>query len=581
MFEGIGQLIERGRRFVNVFLTRGPSLLRRMGIPFSDVPLERRGLVVVQIDGLSHPRLRRALAEKRMPFLRQLVRSGKLRLHRFSSELPTSTPAFQGGFFYGSNDNIPGFQFYDKRERQYYRMGNSECAHRIESEFTRPGLLRGGSVFSCVFTGEADATLFVFSTLLAPRRWKFVFRLWDNLLLSMLNILVILKIAGLVVLELVLALYDSVRWFFQRGELRNELQFIALRVALTVVTRELITLGAVIDIHRRVPIIYVNFLGYDEHAHQRGPDSRVAMWTLKGIDQCIERIYKAALYSEREYDFYVLSDHGQSPVQPFEAVSEETLGEFLQGELDDMLVESHLHQDSRSAQLSATLAGLREIERWMPRLFRRPLRAYIRRTQKQLVKLTEEADLDVLLDVFAVSSGPVAFVYWLRIAEPLTADEIERMHPHLIERLLRQDGIGMISVRLGGGDVLVQGRNGKAIVGEFSVRSEGILPVDASRHRRQILTQIRRLTLFPRAGDLCIWGGRAPVGNVSYSYEFGGHSGWTDDETQSFILAPASVDFDFSKIVRHPQFYEFFQRYALFNEQPSHEAEVATGDNAG
>ena len=71
------------------------------------------------------------------------------------------------------------------------------------------------------------------------------------------------------------------------------------------------------------------------------------------------------------------------------------LGALLQGELDYMLVESHLHQDSRSAQLSATLAGLREIERWMPRLFRRPLRAYIRRTQKQLVKLTEEADLDV------------------------------------------------------------------------------------------------------------------------------------------------------------------------------------------
>ncbi len=574
----VTELLKRLRRFANVFLTRGPALLRRTGIPLSDVPLERRGLVVIQIDGLSYGRLRRALAERRLPFLRQLLRKGKLRLEKFSSELPTSTPAFQGGFFYGSNDNIPGFQFYDKREKLYYRMGFSDCAHRIESEFRKPGLLRGGSVFSCVFTGEAESMLFTFSTLLAPQRWRFVFRVWDMLLLSILNISVILKIAGLVVLELFLALYDSLRWFWERGEWRRELEFIALRVALTIVTRELITLGAVIDIHRRVPIIYLDFLGYDEHAHLRGPDSRVARWTLKGIDRCIEKIYKAALYAERKYDFYVLSDHGQCSVQPFELVAGETLGEFLQGQLEDALVESHLRQDNRSAQLAATLAGLREIERWMPRLFRRPLRAYIRSTQKKLVKLTENEDLEVLLDVFVVSSGPLAFVYWTKIAEPLTWDEIEKKHPDLVRRLLDHDGIGMVSARLNNSEVLVMGRNGRAIVGEFAVRSEGRLPVDLSPRHRDILAQIRRLTLFPRAGDLCIWGGGAPAGNISYSYEFGAHSGWTDDETQSFIFAPSDAPYEFSRITRHPQFYEVFRRYAIFAEGESFADEhAATG----
>ncbi len=574
MLHALGGLFRRGRRFVNVFLTRGPALLRRMGIPFSNVPVERRGLIVVQLDGLSYSRLKRALAQRRMPFLRQLLRKGKVRLQRFSSELPTSTPAFQGGFFYGSNDNIPGFQFYDKRERYYYRMGRSDCAYRIESEFTNPGLLRGGSVFSCVFTGEADGALFVFSTLLAPQRWRFVFRVWDIFLLTVLNVVAILKIAGLVVLEIILALYDSVRWFLQTGTLRRELEFVALRVLLTIVTRELITLGSIIDVYRGVPVIYLNYLGYDEHAHQRGPDSRVALWTLKGIDRCIERLYKATLYSERAYDFYIVSDHGQCAVRPFEAIAGETLGEFLQSQLDKLLVESHLRQDDRSAQLSATLEGLQQLERWMPRLFRRPLRAYIRRTQKQLVKLTEEVDLDVLLDVFVVSSGPVAFVYWTQIPEPLTYEQLEQIHPHLVDKLLAHDGIGMISVRLADGDVLVRGRHGQAIVGEFSLRTSGVLPCDSSPRRREILAQIRRLTLFSRAGDLCIWGGGAPAGHVSYSFEFGAHSGWTDEETQTFIISPAYVTEDFSRIYQHPQFYEYFRRYAVFAEPADIEGEA-------
>lgn len=564
------------RRLINVLFTRGPALLRRMGIPFSEVPVDRRGLIVVQIDGLSYPRLRQAIAQRRLPFVRQLLRKGKLRLSSFSSEIPTSTPAFQGGCFYGSNDNIPGFQFYDKGEGVYYRMGHSDCAYRIEKSFPNPGLLRGGSVFSCVFTGEADASLFVFSTLLAPQRWKFVFRVWDIALLSVLNVLVIIKIAGLVVLELILALYDSVRWFFSGGTLRRELEFIALRVALTIVTRELITLGAIIDVYRRVPIVYLNYLGYDEHAHQRGPDSRVAMWTLKGIDRCIERLYKAALYSERRYDFYILSDHGQCAVKPFEAVAGETLGEFMQSQLDNLLVESHLSQDTRRAQIAATLDGLKAIERWMPRLFRRPIRAYIRHTQKQLFKLTENLDLDILLDVLVVSSGPVAFVYWSQIPNALTLDQIEKMHPGLLDRLLAHDGIGMISVRLPGGDVLVRSRHGQAIVGEFSIRTQGVLPCDSSPRRRQILAQIRRLTLFPRAGDLCIWGGKAPAGNVSYSFEFGAHSGWTDDETQSFIIYPAEVKANFSQIYRHPQFYEYFVRYATFADTDQIAGETVT-----
>ncbi len=553
---------ERIRRAFNLRFTRGPALLRRMGIPVSDADPARRGFVIIQVDGLSHARLVEALRRRRMPFLRRLVRRGRLKLHRFLSELPTSTPAFQAGMFYGDNSEIPGFQFFDKSEGRHYRMGRSEFAYSVQQERRNPGLLRGGSVFSCVFTGDADSALFIFSTLTAPSRWKFVFRAWDILLLSVLYVSVFFRMVFLFVLELVLAVYDSVKWYLRRGIVRREVEFIAARVALTVIARESITVGATIDIYRGVPSIYVNYLGYDEHSHLRGPDSAVAKWTLLGIDRCIRKIHKATLFSERKYDFYVLSDHGQCPVLPFEMLAGEPLGEFLQARLAGMTVESDLTKDERAAQLGAVAEGMARIAEPMPRAFRRPIRAYGRFLGRRVARLDPPADDPVArLDIVVVSSGPVAYAYWVRRPEPLTAEDIDEMHPELLDQLADHPAVGFVSTRTESGGVLVHARGGTALIGENGVRVDGDLPFDASPHRSHVIEGIRRITRMRRAGDLCIWGAYAQGGNVSYSYEFGAHTGCTDDEITAFILAPPEADFDFASVTRHDQFYEFFSRY--------------------
>ena len=69
------------------------------------------------------------------------------------------------------------------------------------------------------------------------------------------------------------------------------------------------------DISRGLPIIHINFLGYDEQSHRRGPHSRFAHWTLKGIDDAIARLWRAANHAAwRHYEVWVYSDHGQAPV---------------------------------------------------------------------------------------------------------------------------------------------------------------------------------------------------------------------------------------------------------------------------
>ena len=255
----------------------------------------------------------------------------------------------------------------------------------MEEERANPGLLRNGSVFCSIFTGDAEASLFVFSTMLDPRRWKFALRAWDILLLSLVNIAVLFRLAFLGVVELVLGVYDSVKWYLKKGTVRHEVEFIANRLALTVIGREIITLGAAIDIHRGVPAIYLNYLGYDENSHLRGPDSSVARWTLLGIDRCIRRVHAATQSAPRQYDLFILSDHGQCAVTPFELVEGAPLGEYLQSQLDGLLVESDLDKDERAMQLGAVADGLHRVAAPMPRAFRRPMRAYAKFLRRRIL----------------------------------------------------------------------------------------------------------------------------------------------------------------------------------------------------
>ncbi len=67
------------------------------------------------------------------------------------------------------------------------------------------------------------------------------------------------------------------------------------------------------DIYRGRPAIYTTFYGHDEIAHHSGPDSYEAMHALTGIDRAIKKISHAAqTEAGRDYDLFVISDHGQS-----------------------------------------------------------------------------------------------------------------------------------------------------------------------------------------------------------------------------------------------------------------------------
>src|SRR5690606_1665237 len=136
---------------------------------------------------------------------------------------------------------------------------------------------------------------------------------------------------------------------FSGREFFQELKFVPARIAVTAVLRELITVGAAIDLARGLPVVHVNFLGYDEQAHRRGPRSYFAHWSLKGIDRSIRLLWNEQHKRDRRnYTVWIYSAHGQEETIPFGERSSKSLHEIVEG-----IVQSTLHSASSATETVA------------------------------------------------------------------------------------------------------------------------------------------------------------------------------------------------------------------------------------
>jgi len=127
------------------------------------------------------------------------------------------------------------------------------------------------------------------------------------------------RVVSLALVEVVIAVGDFCRGLVDGRDLWRELLFVPSRVAVSIVLREVTVIGATLDVTRGLPIVHVNFLGYDEQSHRRGPHSAFAHWALKGIDQAIGRLWLAARRStRRDYDIWIYGDHGQQHTKPYQ-----------------------------------------------------------------------------------------------------------------------------------------------------------------------------------------------------------------------------------------------------------------------
>lgn len=291
------------------------------------------GLVMIQIDGLSRVKLESGMAEGRMPHLRRLMEKEGYRLHSLYSGLPSCTPASQAELFYGVKNAVPAFAFREPSSGKIVRMFSHRAAAGIQKDLAKQGrsLLAGGSSYSNIYDGGALRSSYcacqmgvggILSDLGSLGLLTLLFRHPARLL----------RIVYLMAAEVFRGLGDGLRAKPPFGMWRREAIFFANRIFVSVCLREIITVLAARDIRERLPVVHVNYMGYDEHAHQRGPGSPTALAQLRKIDASISRLDRAMRESGRRFHCWIYSDHGQEAVRSFESATGKTLEAVIEEE---------------------------------------------------------------------------------------------------------------------------------------------------------------------------------------------------------------------------------------------------------
>lgn len=489
-------------------ISRSELLIRLLRLKKTEGAACEPGLVLLQIDGFSRRQMETAMREGKMPFLAHLLRKHRYRLHSLYSGMPSSTPAMTAELMYGVKGAVPAFSFYDRSREEIIRMFEPRAAKDMDERLQGEGppLLAGGSVYAAIYTGGASETHFCASVLGLDDlfRARYPLRLFVILLFSLYSLL---RVVVLLVIEFFLALFDIVRGLIAGYDLWKELKFIASRVGVSIFMRELSTIGAKIDATRGLPVIFVDFVGYDEQSHRRGPTSRFAHWSLKGIDNAIKRIWKTARRSgARDYDVWVFSDHGSEESTPYILKYGRSLEDAVAEVFDGVartLVSAH---DATGIQAKR-------------------MRSYM--WHKPSKESRESTTREELGEPIVVAMGPVGHIY---VERSLDEAERERLARALVERAQ----IPMVAVVDGADRARVWTK-----AGQF------VLPDDASEvfgPDRPFLDEMTRdfiaLCRHRESGDFVIWGWSRDEPYISFAIENGCHAGPGREETHAFALLP-------------------------------------------
>lgn len=556
------------------------AIARHLGRP-GITATDRRGFIIIQIDGLSHDHLMQALAGGYMPYLGRLLAEQRLAVAPWRCGLPSSTPAVQAGMMYGNRFDIPGFRWYEKDRGTVmmpYRIERIRTVRERASD-GNPGILRGGSCYVSMLDGDADLALFTLSSFQRQRFLESA-RGVGLLLLFLLSPLRVLRVLWRAAWGYSSALGRRLIALIKPSIL-NPLDIVSplLHAFSDAFFTEVQTFGVMLDIYRCVPAIYTNYNGYDEAAHKLGPNHPAAFRVLTGVDNRIRQIERMrSLYRQREYDLYLMSDHGNTPAVPFQGESARSLGQYIIAQLGEgLLVDEgaagHAHRVKRARYLLEELHAMGGS--LSPRL--RPVLAAVRRYVDQRVwaRREREYDLDRQRDVVVSASGPLAHIYFNVSSRPLDLIEVMLLYPDLLDHLPATEGIGAVAGRAGERTVVLGRRGGMLVSGEKHEVIESPHPLEPLGEASYAADQVHRLAHFPHAGDLIVLGAIGPGKRVvTFEQQAATHGGLGGPQGRPFIAWPPGRPLTPETLNDAEDLYPYFMQH--YQEQPA----VSNPDNS-
>ena len=505
----------------------------------SDVP----GVYFLEIDGLAHAVVRRALRDGHLPTLAAWIRDGSHRLLPWETDWSSQTGACQAGLLHGSNDDMPAFRWWEKDLGRAIVTNHPKDAAEIERRHSDGrGLLHSdGASRANILSGDAPHTLLTMSTVLDRGRPG---RLGQDYYAYFSNPYSVTRTIALVIGDIAQELYFAAQQRRRdvRPRIKRSLSYAFVRAWGTVVQRDLQVAAVIGDLYAGRPVGYTTFLAYDEVAHHSGVERVDALAVLRRLDRQIARIAAAADDAARQYHLVVLSDHGQSQGATFLDRYGKTLEEVVSEACATEQVEAQeAHSDESLSYLGASLTEASGAGGALGRTVRAATRS--RRVDGEVVLGTDRerepagSSDSELPELSVMASGCLGLISFPRQPGRVNLERIEELYPALLPALRGHPGIGFALVRSERDGPIALGATGSHRLSDGATEGDDPLAPfgpNAPDH-------LRRTDGFAHCPDIVVnstyWEETDEV--AAFEELVGSHGGMGGEQSHPFALAPA------------------------------------------
>jgi uncharacterized membrane protein YvlD (DUF360 family) len=487
------------------------------------------GLLIVQLDGVGESVLRQAINAGSVPTLSRWLRSGEHTLRGWHTGLPSTTPAAQAILLHGDSHEVPSFRWYEKESGRLMVANRPHDAAEIEARIsTGRGLLADGGVsVSNLFSGDAATTLLTMSNPALPAsrstRGLTTFVTSRGGLSQSL-----VKFVGVMLTELQQSRRQRRRKV--APAVRRGGVFVLLRAVTTVLLRDFDVAMVIEQMARGAPVIFVDFVDYDEVAHHAGPTRPESMRTLDGLDRVLGLLESVATAITPNYEIVVLSDHGQAQGSTFSQLTGMTLGAFV----SELAGSPSGGADARPAERWGAATVLANSAPGSPRRI-------VTALARVLTRREEVGVHDAATRIVVAASGSLAHLYLPELPGRASAESITERMPGLIEGLHRQPYIGTVLRRSDANGLVVSAGCGWRVLRDgHAVGGAGENPL--TPYGRWAAADLISLDARAHVGDLVLLGAVDPrTGEVAAFEELvGSHGGLGGDQSSAILIHPAS-----------------------------------------
>jgi uncharacterized membrane protein YvlD (DUF360 family) len=512
----------------------------------SEVP----GVLFLEIDGLAHDVLQRALRDGNAPTMSRWVREGTHHLEGWETDWSSQTGACQAGLLHGDNHDMPAFRWWEKDRGVPIVTNHPKDAAELERRHSNGrGLLHeDGASRANILSGDAVHSMLTMSTVLHRRRpigrdYSAYFARPYAVARTLVG--VIAEIAR--------------ERRAQASQRRRDVQpriarsrtYAVMRAFATVIQLDLQVAAVVADVMEGRPVLYTTFLAYDEVAHHSGIERPDTLAVLAKVDHQIGRVATAVEAAPRPYRLVVLSDHGQSQGATFRQRYGLTLEELVRSacDADDVHADAG-HEDDAASYLGAGLTELSRDETVAARA--------ARRAQRRIEPPPDEGSKDDQLPELSVmASGNLGLISFPREPGRVTLERLEVRYPRLIPTLREHPGIAFAMVRSERDGVVALGPRGAHFLD--AGRVEGLDPLEPFGERAA--EHLRRTDGFPHCPDVMVNSGYwDEMGEVAAFEELvGSHGGLGGTQSYPFVLHPTDLAWPDQPVVGAERVHRIFR----------------------